>query len=183
MTQSIVRPNGNGATAQWAAVGAATVWEAVNEAVADDDTSYAEETGSSGTHFLTMDAFSITSSAIAFLRHFTRMRVTLGSVNINQRIIVNGTQYSGGTPTLTSTTYIDQTADFLTNPDTGSAWLEADIEGTGSNPLQDMVLRVTGIAGGETVRCTQAYLLVDFTAAGGVSIPVIMNHLRNQGIS
>jgi len=79
---------------------------------------------------------------------------------------VNGIRYAGTEQALT-TSYANYTWDWLTNPNTGIAWTEADVEGTGPNPLQEFGVRAINVGGGEQINCTQTYITVTYTEAGG----------------
>jgi hypothetical protein len=145
----------------------------------DDDTSYVSETGAFQRQLFTFSAFSISSSAIAFIRIFTRAKYVGSSGIIRTRLVVGGNEYSSGNNTLTAS-YTDFANDFLTNPDTAAAWTEADVEGTGSNPIQEIGLRHQA---GDELRCTQEYILVDYTAAvGGIVAPYYYRNLLAGGM-
>lgn len=163
-------PTGNGATANWDANGAATVWECVDEASPDDDTTYGSKTAAFARHAFTFTAFAITSSAITSITLYGRGRCTVadGGCEFSLGINVNGTWYPGSAVPMT-TTYADApyTRTLLTNPDTGIAWVEADVEGTGSNPIQSMEHRFS--SNSSEGRCTQTSIEVNYTVAGGAN--------------
>ena len=81
-------------------------------------------------------------------------------------IRVNVTDYLGS-PADPGTSYSNITRTLATNPDTGSAWTEADVEGVGSNPIVHMDHRMSSVTA--EVRCTQCSIEVDYTAAGGAA--------------
>jgi hypothetical protein len=66
------------------------------------------------------------------------------------------------------TTYANYTRTFTLNPWTAGAWTVNQVNGEGStaNRLANMSLRSGGLTA-SAVRCTQVYLTVTYTAAGG----------------
>jgi hypothetical protein len=153
----------------------------------DDNTSYIGAVGVNGrTELFTFTAFSITSSAIAGVTiRFRAIRTAAGGNSIIPRIQVGGTGYNGTTTPIT-TSYADYSDTWLTNPATGLAWTEADIEGTGANPLQQFGFQNAGVGAAEEQRITQCYIEVDYTDAGGGSfIDNTQNYLNciNSGLA
>lgn len=169
------RPTGNSSARNNWTASAGNKYDCVSD---ESSSTYVYRQNSDGVQGFTFSAFDISSSAIAKLTMSALMqRTAAGVVYFTPRIVVNGTQYSGSASD-PGTTWADMTYEWATNPDTGSAWLEADIEGTGSNPLQEMVLRNSGTGAGEEMQCYDCSLTVDYTESGGggLSIPVAMHH-------
>lgn len=83
---------------------------------------------------------------------------------IRPRLTVNGTTYNGTSLTFSGTTYEDKADEWTTNPDTTAAWTVDDVNGTGANPLEEVALLSTGLSAGQSVRATQMYLEVEYTA-------------------
>lgn len=164
-------PTGVGAADTWTSSVPGNKWEDVDEGVAtpDDDTTYIFKQDSAGTQRWTFTAFAITSSAVASVAvvHRTK-RSAAGAVSTDGRITVNATEYNSADTVLT-TSYADITDTWATNPDTGAAWTEADVEGIGANPLQNFAVRGIGLAAGEECRCTAIECVVDYTAVAGVA--------------
>lgn len=155
----------------WTPLGGGNNYVEVDDApgAPDDDTTYNYRQNSNGQDHFTFSAFSIDSSAVAKLTITIRaMRTAAGATNTKSQVVVGGTLYTGAVMS-SQTTWTDHPQDWLTNPDTGSAWIEADIEGTGSNPLQRFGYRSGNLSSGKEVRATQVYATVDYTATGGAT--------------
>lgn len=166
-------PTSDGAINNWTALSGGSKFSEVDDPVGtpDDATSYVYKSGSNGAQQFGFTAFSISSSAISLLKQFVRIRHGAGTTGGRwvPRIGVNGVDYSGTTVLggAIGTSFGDHSNDWLTNPATGAAWTEADIEGTGAAPLQTFYLVASNISGTNEIRCTQTYLQVDYTASGG----------------
>jgi hypothetical protein len=177
-------PTGDGTGAGYTASGAASVWEAVDDPVGtpDDDTTYGVKADGNSLHELTFAAFAIDASAVNFLQVLFRARLLTGDALTGRAILrVGGNAYTTTAPTNNLTdAYDDYTHDYLTNPDTGLAWTEADIEGSGSNPLQEYGVRNQSTGAGEEIRLTQCYATVDYDEAGGggTILPHLMHYLN-----
>lgn len=131
----------------------------------DDGTTYIYDDDSSHTRRLGFTAFAIDSSAIAKVTMFWRCQSNAASGVWGKSILrVDSADYFGG-DFQPGETWEDHTSDFLTNPDTGSAWVEADVEGTGSDPIQEIGGRSL-LGAGEHLECTSIYIEVDYTAVG-----------------
>lgn len=161
-------PTSGGIGGFWSSSSSTNVWLDIDElkGAPNDDTDYMFITVN-GDHYINHVDFAIDSSAIAKVTMFMRARMTTGAASLFPYLRVNGTDYIGSGNAL-STSYADYTEDWTTNPDTAASWLEADVEGSGSNPLEQFRVNTTGI-GAEEMRVTQIYLEVDYTAAGGAN--------------
>jgi len=159
-------PTGDG-NATWSLSSGSTRWELVDDAVGapDDDTTYIYVTGMFALQILTYADFAITSTSINKVVVTYRMRhLTGNSTQGRAEIYVGITPYAGSYNNLTDT-YTDYTEEWLTNPATAAAWTEADVEGTGGNPLEQWRVRNNLTSGAESVRCTQTYISVDYNTA------------------
>ncbi len=98
-------------------------------------------------------------STITYVRvtHVT-FRDGSSSANIKAALRVGGTTYTQPTAQLLTASWITYNYDWTTNPRTGLAWTVADVNGTGTNPLQGMGV-VSG-TGDESV--TQVYVTVGY---------------------
>lgn len=173
-------PTGVGADNSWASGTAGNKWDDVDDPIGtpDEDTTYIVETTSYQSQTFTFTAFSITSSAIDKVSITNRLKC-VGTVSYQNRLRVNGTSYNSSTAA-TTTSYVDYTTDWLTNPNTAAAWVEADVEGVGANPLQQFGVIVSTIDASEELRCTQSYITVTYTEAGGggVTYPQLERGIR-----
>jgi len=167
MATQITRPTGGGGGG-WTPSSGSDDWLMVDEVIADEDSTYIESDGGNNCYF-TYPAFSITSSTITGLQTHLRSRLTSGAGNVVHKLQVNSSFYTGNTESQT-TSYADYSHTYATNPDTGVAWLEADIEGTGSNPLEAAGFKDSGVFSPETLRVTQAWLVADYTVTGGTDV-------------
>lgn len=166
----------------WTSSAGGSKFADVDDAVGapNDDTDYIHSSTAFGSQQFTFAAFSITSSAVAKITVTMRFRSEAGTQEARARLQVNGTQYTGSTKTM-STTYADYTEDWLTNPNTAAAWAEADVEGTGSAPLQQFGVQLRAFT--NTGRCTQTYVSVDYTdAGGGGATPIRRSRLTTLGV-
>lgn len=184
MAIEVRRPTGNGATANWSGSGGGAAWEGVDEASADDDTSYAFRADSFANHKFTFVPFAISSSAIASVVVRSRARVTVGGngSDFTVSLTITGDEFVFGTLQADiGTTYTDFVDTWATNPKTGAAWTEADVEGSGSNPLTQFGMRASSMIAGEEMRCTQISIEVDYTpAAGGDAVPQAWAQYRQR---
>ena len=146
-------------------------WAMVDDPIGspDGDTTRISRAGSAGVAHFLFPAFAITSSAIASLSVTYTRRNEVGDTTTSRATLRIGTTAYAVTDPGDSdgSTYAERTHDFLDNPDTGLAWTEADIEGTGANPLTQAGVRNQNTAGAEVWHCTQWYLTVTYTEAGG----------------
>lgn len=162
-------PTGDGASVQWTPSTGSTHWNLVDEVTANDDTDYVSATTANIKDLFTFSAFSITSDDITSVKVILRVRTLTGTRTPSAILRVNGTNYltSLGSIGVTWTTI---TTTWSTNPDTSLAWTEADVEGTGANPLQQIGIDSGGL--GPDMRCTQCFATVDYTAAGAGVQPI-----------
>lgn len=87
------------------------------------------------------------------------------------RLKVNGTLYSGTQRGWGSTTWTSFTQDWTTNPDTSLAWTVADINGSGSNPIEEFGISIVPGSYYDPklgwsyikARCTSLYMYIEYT--------------------
>ena len=175
-------PTGNGTTSLWdTATGAPTKWQACDDrgdgdpgtGSPDDATTYMQDNDANEIQHFTFSAFAITSSTITSVINTVRGArdaASTGACSTDHIIRVNGTNYTaGGVSHTVADVWAQDDNVWLTNPNTGSAWTEADVEGTGANPLQQCGVQAGAMNVGDVVNCTMVYISVDYTAAGAVS--------------
>jgi hypothetical protein len=80
---------------------------------------------------------------------------------------INGSNYDSAQINSITGSYTQICNTWTTNPDTSSAWTEADVEGTGSNPIERFFVLSDNVGSGDEIRVTQTYIKVNYTAAGG----------------
>ena len=158
-------PTTDGAVTNWSASSGTDKFAMVDDPVGTpDDTStyiYKNDTGVMQ-GFYNLPAVQadcpITSVIVKFRGRYTNY---VDGVYCRGNIRVNGTSYGGSDRTMTDA-YADYMNTWTTNPNTGLAWTEADIEGTGAAPLQYWGVESRGMAAGETVEVTQCYIEVNY---------------------
>jgi len=152
---------------QWIASSGSPAYPMVDDPVGspDDDTTYIYKQDSIGANIFGFTDFDITSSTITKVSLFHRSRqVNPAVVDLRSRLQVNGVNYDGTQNSMTDS-YAEYTDDWLTNPNTSLDWVEADVEGVGSNPIEAFRHDAINISAGEEVRMTQAYISVTYTVA------------------
>ncbi len=91
---------------------------------------------------------------------------------------IGSTDYSSTSRSVSSDTYFDYSASFLTDPSTGLAWTE---EGVDAAELwvkgQSNRTRVSLVWWYTNVQCTQVYMIVNYTEAGGVQQSLLVQVL------
>ncbi len=154
------------ATGTWTVFPAspATRYDKVDETPANDDTDYIYCTAV-GRALFGFSAFSIPSGAtINFLRiTYRHKKVASQACSIRSALRVGGTNYDTTDPGINPTngTWNTRTYDYTINPKTGAAWTVADINGSGTNPLQVFGLYVSDAS--PNPYCTQCFATVDYT--------------------
>lgn len=168
-------PTGNGATTDFTAVGAATVWEACDDPVGspDDSTTYGLLAAANGSHYFTFSPPSIPAgSTINSVTVVSRNEAVGSSWTSSNNVRVGGANFSSATSTVSTTVgFVDHSRSWLTNPATTLAWTVDEINGTaGSNNLEQFGTTVTGnTTAGDEAQVTQVYMIIDYTEGAGGS--------------
>lgn len=133
----------------------------------DNDFIVGSGSGSDSYYLFTANSFSIPSGAAvtSLAIYYRAADASSGTNNIGAALKVGGTVYriannpdSGYDPGGSFTTY---SYSYSTNPKTGSAWTVADINGTGSNPLQQFGVASSDLNPG--VQISMVYAQVTYT--------------------
>lgn len=132
-------------------------WESVDEDSSDDDVTYVE----SGAGVYETDLYNLADTAlygtINSVTVFVNCKGTkVGVFSAYTRIKTNGVAHDGSEITLT-TTYVTYSTAYTTNPQTTAAWTWAEV-----NALQAGVA-LKKPTGGATSRCTQVWVVVNYT--------------------
>ena len=136
-------------------------WECVSDL---SDATYVSELGTAfKLDLYAFTAFDISSTEIEKLGVTVRHQDDGTNCNYYARLLVNGTGYTGSIVSPGSS-WADTTYDWLTNPKTASAWLEADIEGSGDNPLQEFGVNARG-SDPKQLRISEVSATVTYTEA------------------
>lgn len=162
MATEILRPNGAGdETGIQNVTGAATHWQAVNEAVADDATTtvHHDTDSTSGRDLYTIQSSSVGAGTINSVAITIRFEGTTGwskTAIKTHATVYESAQLSSGADDTWST----QTVTYTTNPNTGAAWTWSEIAALqiGARNFRDPV---------QQGRVTQIYATIDYTAASG----------------
>ncbi len=116
-----------------------TRWDKVDETTPNDADYMTGTTDSGGYMLFSFSPFSVPpGSTIIDLTVYVRAKdVSSGTNNIRPSIKVYGTRYNTtATSNNPGTSFTTYSYSYTTNPSTGAAWTVADINGTGSRPLQ-----------------------------------------------
>ena len=116
-----------------------------------------------------LTVFNIPSGAtISWVSLFiTTMKMGNPPCKADGAIWINGTQYNHGTDiTPQKDSYRTDQWDFTQNPETSSAWLYDDVNGTGSNAIEGF--GVNSIDASPLLFVTQIYIEVEYTGGGPV---------------
>lgn len=186
MTTEYLRPVANGNYTGFAAFGAATDWECVDDPVGspDDNATFVDNSLLTAIkESFVLSVFggdgAINSVAIS-ARVDLAPSVTNGTLALFLRI--GGTDYDSDSQTLVAAGgYTDYTATWTTNPATATAWSGSDLAAleAGVNIVDSPVL--------STKRITQLYAAVDYTPVtfsvdGGAEIPGVKANWQRQAI-
>lgn len=155
------RPTGDGNATYTPSTG--SNWENVDEESADDDATYNYRQNSAGYDRFTFTAFSVPGGASNIaITVYIRAKRTEAGANVTYALLrVNGSNYTENIADA-GTSYANQSHEWTTNPDTSSAWTIDDINGSGSNPLEQFGYGVTGNGEGEEHDVTQCYAVVSW---------------------
>lgn len=129
-------------------------WDKVDEAVADEDTTYVHDTLGLGDLYA-LPAFS-GAGTINKITVYVRGKQQGGLGNVQVITRTHSTNYYGFFKTLSSAAYETISQEYVNNPNTGSPWIPAEVD-----DLQIGCMLNCG--GGQWLRATQVYVVVDFT--------------------
>jgi len=161
----------------WSASGGGGLWADIDESVADDDTTYMyAQVANSQDYLADFDNTNILSVANnlqikeVVLHHRSRWTVSGPSESgtLKSLIRVNGTRYADATADNLTSSYVNYSHKWTTNPNTGLAWTKADLSLIEAFGVELSYLNNTN------VRVTQVYLVVtyyDFAATGNIVVP------------
>ena len=162
-----LRPEAAGDEANLSPSGAANNWDCVDEVTSDDDTTYVLSDAKSDT-FQT-DLYNLPDTTVSGKGKINSVTVHINARaggNIAQtgaytRIKTNGATHNDSEITLTNT-YTDYYTAYPTNPQTTNEWTWLEV-----NNLQAGVAlrRSAGTGGNKESRCTQVWVVVDYTPA------------------
>jgi len=124
-----LRPNAAGTYSQCDPIGDSPNYLCVDEVTPDEDTTYVRTWGSA----TELDTYNIADHSegvgdITSVTVYIRSRVTNGTHDIETAIRTYGTNYFGGLTSTSSTSYINISANWATNPYTDSAWTWDEID-------------------------------------------------------
>jgi hypothetical protein len=139
-------------------------WDDVDETT-PNDADYMTGTAvvsNSAYNLFSFSAFSIPAgSTIQDLTVYVRARdASSGVNNIRASIKVKGTNYNG-TSNDPGTNWTTYSYSYTTNPNTGSAWTVADINGTGASPLQQFGVYTSDLT--PNVPVSMVYAVVNYS--------------------
>lgn len=153
----VLRPNAAGnETAMDGVTGATTHWEAVDEEVSDDDTTFVYVNAGNTKR----DLFKIPNpnldGTITSVTVYARCRRTADTANVQLSVRTNSVTYDSANQAITGTYALYSNA-WTTNPNTSAAWTWAEI-----NALE-IGAELAHAAGSGVSRCTQIYAIVACT--------------------
>jgi len=160
----------------------APCWDDVDETTQNDADYMTGTTDSGGYKLFNFSAFNVPAGcSITNLTVYVRAKkLASSSADMRPDIKVNGTRHyptSGNNPSSSSFTTYSYSWD--TNPDTSSAWTAADINGTGTHPLQQFGVYTSDL--NPDVEVSMVYVKVDYTSDSRWSIS--SNKFQGQGSS
>jgi hypothetical protein len=146
----------------------------VDDVPHDSDTSYltSATSGDAETVALESAATAGISGTINIVKAVAIVRDEGGSSAIQLRLR-SGTTDTDTTNNDPGSTYAARCRIFETDPADSSAWTTAKLDA-----LEVGIENNANVA----IRCTASYVMVDFTPAGGSTMPVFLHHLRQQGV-
>lgn len=163
MVTITLRPAGGGALTEWSAQYPSSGYhfDKVDEAVTDEDSTYIYLGSSSYKADLFRHSGYTASGDITAIRVYARGCNVVGGSSYSYwkgAVRTGGTTYYG-TEVVYATTiaYTTMNWEWTTNPNTGLAWRWSDLE------LLEFGIAARNGTGGNTTRCTQVYIEVDYT--------------------
>lgn len=166
MATVTLRPAGAGNETTLTPNGAASNYECVKEVIVDDDTTYVNK----GTIGSSKDLYIIDSNSIGASDTINSITVyVVGRMVTTGRLITaslaatireNATTTLGTAQNLSTTSYVTKSQTWTTKPSSGTAFTQTDITN-----LQIGV--AISQSDSNNCRCTQVYVVVDYTPSGG----------------
>jgi len=159
-------PTANGSASSWTASGATSAWQCVDDETPNDDTDTIYPTVNGQQALFAFSAFGIPAGAVVSSLDVTYRHKKTGSsaANIHSVLKVGDTVYhsTDGGVNPTNGVWNDRTYQYTTNPKSATAWTADDINGSGTNALQEFGVDTTDIT--PRVYCTQVFATVNYTA-------------------
>lgn len=157
--------NGNVYTGQ-TLYGGSSYWGCTDDVAASPDNNTSRVTSVAGGVEYTLFTFDSPyipdEATVTAVKIYFRAYGSNGTERMHSALVVNGTNYyTTATYVTLGTSYATFDQTFLTNPNTGSAWLAEDINGTGDHPLQQF--GVYKEATGYQYLLTQCYMVVEYS--------------------
>jgi type II secretory pathway pseudopilin PulG len=151
-----LRPNGNGSNTALSRSGTATNWDAVNDASADDNTTYIYKSSTAASDSYALeDPPSMTGDIYRITVHF-RVKTGAGTIaSAMPRLYVNSAWHNG-TIVATTASWVNNSCEWQFNPATGANWSWTDI--TNLQPG----IQLEGNSGPHAAWCTQLYVVVEY---------------------
>ena len=149
---TILRPDGAGTYTQWTVVGASSNWEAVDDEITDEDSTYVSGEDSQRDTYALAD-FGSDAATIHNVTLYVRARKeTTGRLDIS--ILTHGTLYDITKTSDLTTSYKDFSHTWENNPATGEDWTAEEV-----NALQAGVYTTYW----DPTRVTQVWVAVNYT--------------------
>lgn len=166
-TQTWLPAGDSSARNAWTALGGGSKYVEVDDAVGspDDNSTYVSSATEDAEQAFTLPSRSLSVASISnvtITARFKRNPSEYPGCQISA--LVGGTAYRNSAVTPDSGgTWQDFTYSMDTNPKSGAAWTQNDVNGSGANALTEIGVRLT--AQSVTLYCTQIYVTVTYTAA------------------
>lgn len=145
---------------QWTASSGSDKYAMVDDNPHDSATTYIYITDVNGRQYFTNNPVLPSGTILGVSVYYVDYEFA-GATGGRPAIIVNGTEYLGDF-FLSDPAWTEHSYEWTTNPDTGIAWTQEDVQGSGANPLEEWGVRATAQGAGDTMRVTQVYLLVRY---------------------
>lgn len=132
--------------------------------IPDDDATYNYTNVGGNSDYLNFPNFNVPAGAtITNMQIVSRYKKVNagGAPDVRALLRVGGSTYYSSGHNLVIGGYLTFTDTWSVNPKTGLAWTIDDVNGVGSNPLQQLGYQCLTYQ--KTVRCTQSYIKVNFT--------------------
>lgn len=137
---------------------------AVADVTADEDSTYIyfDEATTRDQYFDYTNPNLSGVSSIISVQLFIRARLVSGSPKFSHAIRANNNDWTGPITDLTSsyTTYVHT---WTTNPSSGSAWTQNEVNGIGTHGIQKQGIHAENMASGFNQRATQMYIQINYT--------------------